>query len=249
MHTDLRPCFKLVVHRMEFFQCVEVQILDGILVGLHVIAAEIKEVNDSKMNAADFRRIVVDQADDFLHVRATDDQFLSHLTLDPIVVHRFTEPILACIHGIDMTSDADGALCHQTFLAGTATARVAQVAADVMEDRVRDELFVCGILLRRRALHEMVRSRGQHRVQITGCVRLEALKTTELIKELAGDDENVFHVKCMQNEWPHRVRNLNPTTKPALLRLLVDFDPVRAGAEPQIGSKKAVRGSAVSLGA
>jgi len=54
-------------------------------------------------------------------------------------------------------------------------------------------LFVRRVFLSRGTFHKMIGTRREHRVQITGRVRLEALKAAEFIEEATGDDENVFH--------------------------------------------------------
>ena len=126
---------------------------------------------------------------------AADNEFLGHLALDAVVVHRFTEAVLAGVHRVDVTADADGPLGHETFLPGAPATGVAQITARVVEDGVGDELLVRRVLLGGGPLHEMVGSRREHGVEVARCLRLEALKTTEFIKKAAGDDENVFHKK------------------------------------------------------
>ena len=94
---------------MEFGECFEAKILNGILIGLNIIVGEFKQMHDAEMDAPYFTGVVIDQSEHLLSVSAADDEFLRHFTLDAVVVHRLAECVLGCIDWVDMTSDADRA--------------------------------------------------------------------------------------------------------------------------------------------
>lgn len=171
----------------------ELQFLDGVLVGGDVIAAEIKEVYDAEVDAADLVRIVIDKADDGLGVGSADAEFFGDFALDAVEVEGFSQAVVSLIDGVDVPANANAALCDESLLSGGSAACVAEVATVVVKDRIRDELLVRRVLLRSGTLHEKVCSWGEDRVQVTIRIRLKALEGAELIKERAGDDENVFH--------------------------------------------------------
>ena len=193
--ADLGPSLELIPPGMQFFEGLPTQVLDGVLIGRHFVGAEFKEMHDAEVHAADLGGVVIDEADHALGVCASENEFLGDLALDAVEVHRFAETVSRSIHRIDVAADADGAFCHEAFFTGTAATRVAQVFAAMMEDGVRDELFVAGVFFRGGALHEEIGAGGEHARQIAVHSGLEALKTADFIQQGASNDENVFHVR------------------------------------------------------
>lgn len=193
--ADLGPSLELIASGVQFFERLPTQILDGVLIGRHFVGAELKEMHDTEMDAADLGGVVIDEADHALGMCACENELLGDLAFDAVEVHRFAETILRSIHRIDVAADADGAFCNEAFFTGTASARVVQVFAAMMEDGVRDELLVAGVFFRSRALHEEIGAGGEHARQVAVHSGLKALKAADFIQQGAGNDENVFHVR------------------------------------------------------
>jgi len=193
--ADLGPSFELVAAGMQFFEGLPTQILNGVLIGADRIGIEVKEMHDAEMDAADLGGVIIDEADHSLGVGAAENELFGDLALDAVEVHRFSQAILSCIHGVDVTTDADGAFCNEAFFTRTASTGVAEVFASMMEHGVGDELFVAGVFFRGGALHEEIGAGGEHARQVAVHSGLEALKAADFIQQGAGNDENVFHVR------------------------------------------------------
>jgi hypothetical protein len=57
---DLGPCLELVAHGAEIAEGVKLQVLNGVLIGAHLAAAELKAVNYAEVHAADLAGIIID---------------------------------------------------------------------------------------------------------------------------------------------------------------------------------------------
>src|SRR5690606_28383947 len=128
-----------------------------------------------------------------LAVAAAEHEFLSEFAFQAVEVHRLAHAVVSLVDRVDVAADAEAATGDEAFFTRAAAAAVAKVAALVAEDRIGDELLVGRVLLGGGALHEKVRARCQHGVQVAFGVGLETLEAAEFVEEGAGDDKNVFH--------------------------------------------------------
>lgn len=169
------------------------QILNGVLVGADLIMVEIKEMDDSEVDLADFVGVVVDESDDFLGVIALEHQFFHDFTFDAVEIGGFGEGVFAFIDRIDVTADADALLGVEAFFTGFSATGVNEVFPLMMKDGVGDDLLVGGVKLGVGAGKKEISAGGEDGVQVAFGFRLEALEGTQFIKQCAGDDKDVFY--------------------------------------------------------
>ena len=139
-------------------------------------------MHDSQMHAPDLRRVIIDQSHRALGKSPAQPEFLADFALNRVVVGRLVQ-MQALVGIIDMPADADRGFGDEPLLAGLRAARVVQDFSPVQEDRIRDDLFQRGIVLRRRSRCEKI-ILLQHKLrEVVIDRRAEALKAPQLVEK------------------------------------------------------------------
>lgn len=139
-------------------------------------------MHDSQMHAPDLRRVIIDQSHRALGKSPAQSEFLADFALNRVVVGRLVQ-MQALVGIIDMPADADRGFGDEPLLAGLRAARVVQDFSPVQEDRIRDDLFQRGIVLRRRSRCEKI-ILLQHKLrEVVIDRRAEALKAPQLVEK------------------------------------------------------------------
>ena len=140
-------------------------------------------MHDSQMHAPDLRRVIIDQSHRALGKSPAQPEFLADFALNRVVVSRLVEVEKALVGVIDMAADADRGFGDEPLLARLRAPRVVQDFSPVQEDRIRDDLFQRGIVLRRRSRCEKI-ILLQHKLrEVVIDRRAEALKAPQLVKK------------------------------------------------------------------
>ena len=139
-------------------------------------------MNDSQMHAPDLRRVIIDQSHRPLGKSPAQPEFLADFALNRVVVGRLVQ-MQALVGIVDMPADADRGFGDEPLLAGLRATRVVQDFSPVQEDRIRDDLFQRGIVLRRRSRCEKI-ILLQHKLrEVVIDRRAEALKAPQLVEK------------------------------------------------------------------
>ncbi|WP_256200448.1 hypothetical protein [Verrucomicrobium spinosum] len=96
-HANRRPSLEILNPRNQLVQTEELQVLDGVFIGSHLIALQVKEVHHAEVDLADLIRVVIDQADDLLSMTTREHQFFFDLALDAVEVGRLGQGVLPFI--------------------------------------------------------------------------------------------------------------------------------------------------------
>ena len=139
-------------------------------------------MNDTQMHAPDLRRVIIDQSHRALGKSPAQPEFLADFALNRVVVGRLVQ-MQALVGIVDMPADADRGFGDEPLLAGLRATRVVQDFSPVQEDRIRDDLFQRGIVLRRRSRCEKI-ILLQHKLrEVVIDRRAEALKAPQLVEK------------------------------------------------------------------
>ncbi len=139
-------------------------------------------MNDSQMHAPDLRRVIIDQSHRALGKSPAQPEFLADFALNRVVVGRLVQ-MQALVGIVDVPADADRGLGDEALLAGLRATRVVQDFSPVQENRIRDDLFQRGIVLRRRSRCEKI-ILLQHKLrEVVIDRRAEALKAPQLVEK------------------------------------------------------------------
>ena len=139
-------------------------------------------MNDTQMHAPDLRRVIIDQSHRALGKSPAKPEFLADFALNRVVVGRLVQ-MQALVGIVDMPADADRGFGDEPLLAGLRATRVVQDFSPVQEDRIRDDLFQRGIVLRRRSRCEKI-ILLQHKLrEVVIDRRAEALKAPQLVEK------------------------------------------------------------------
>jgi len=139
-------------------------------------------MHDSQMHAPNLRRVIIDQSHRPLGKSPAKPKLLADFALNRVVVGRLVQ-MQALVGIIDMPADADRGFGDEPLLAGLRATRVVQDFSPVQEDRIRDDLFQRGIVLRRRSRCEKI-ILLQHKLrEVVIDRRAEALKAPQLVEK------------------------------------------------------------------
>ena len=139
-------------------------------------------MHDTQMHAPDLRRVIIDQSNRALGKSPAKPEFLADFALNRVVVGRLVQ-MQALVGIVDMPADADRGFGDEPLLAGLRATRVVQDFSPVQEDRIRDDLFQRGIVLRRRSRCEKI-ILLQHKLrEVVIDRRAEALKAPQLVEK------------------------------------------------------------------
>ena len=139
-------------------------------------------MHDSQMHAPNLRRVIIDQSHRALGKSPAQPEFLADFALNRVVVGRLVQ-MQALVGIVDMPADADRGFGDEPLLAGLRATRVVQDFSPVQEDRIRDDLFQRGIVLRRRSRCEKI-ILLQHKLrEVVIDRRAEALKAPQLVEK------------------------------------------------------------------
>ena len=139
-------------------------------------------MNDTQMHAPDLRRVIIDQSHRALGKSPAQPEFLADFALNRVVVGRLVQ-MQALVGIVDVPADADRGFGDEPLLAGLRATRVVQDFSPVQEDRIRDDLFQRGIVLRRRSRCEKI-ILLQHKLrEVVIDRRAEALKAPQLVEK------------------------------------------------------------------
>ncbi len=139
-------------------------------------------MNDTQMHAPDLRRVIIDQSHRALGKSPAQPEFLADFALNRVVVGRLVQ-MQALVGIVDVPADADRGFGDEPLLAGLRATRVVQDFSPVQEDRIRDDLFQRGIVLRRRSRCEKI-ILLQHKLrEVVIDRRAETLKAPQLVEK------------------------------------------------------------------
>ena len=139
-------------------------------------------MHDSQMHAPDLRRVIIDQSHRALGKSPAKPKLLADFALNRVVVGRLVQ-MQALVGIVDVPADADRGFGDEPLLAGLRATRVVQDFSPVQEDRIRDDLFQRGIVLRRRSRCEKI-ILLQHKLrEVVIDRRAEALKAPQLVEK------------------------------------------------------------------
>ena len=140
-------------------------------------------MNDTQMHAPNLRRVIIDQSHRPLSKSPAEKELLADLALNGVVIGRLVKVEKALVGIIDVTTDADRGFGDEALLARLRATRVVQDFTSVQEDRIRDDLFQRGIVLRRGSRSEKIILLEHKLGEVAIDRRAEALKAPQFIKK------------------------------------------------------------------
>jgi hypothetical protein len=192
VETNGTPGFEFITPEFKIVAGEEFEAGDGRLIGRHVFAVEIEEVDHPNVDLADFTGIVVDEGDDALAVGGIEEKFLVHFAFHSGEIGILFHGGLRRILRIDMPADAKRALVRETLLPALPSAHIVKEPSIAVEKRIGNDLLVPRVLLRVITGEEVVVLRIEKGGKVTVYLRREPLKGPDGVKKRTGYDKNTF---------------------------------------------------------
>ena len=153
---DLRPGFKILPPSEQFLARGEAEVRNRFFASPDIVVLQIHQMYDTQMHAPDLRRVIIDQGHRPLGKSPAEPKLLADFALNRVVVGGLVQVKKALVGIVDVPADADRGFGDESLLAGLRATRVVQDFSPVEEDRIRDDLFQRGIVLRRRSRSEKI---------------------------------------------------------------------------------------------
>ena len=136
------------------------------------------------MDATDLLGIVVEQGYYVVGILGLDADLFTDLSLNGFAV-RLIEigAEQRPVHGIDVSSDADGPIPDESCLAGPLASDVSEALAIAGHDDIGDELLERGVLLRLRSRNEARSALGEKGAKIPLDIEIQAVKAPHRIED------------------------------------------------------------------
>ena len=147
----------------------------------------------AEMDASDFRGIIVDEGHRAFAESTPKAKLLADFAFHRVVVGRLIEMEKVFIGVIDVATDADGGFRYESFLTGFCSSCVMKDPIAVHENRVRNDLLECGILLCRRTWNKKIVLLEKKSGEVILHSRAQALEASQFVKKIPSHDQHLFH--------------------------------------------------------
>ena len=145
-----------------------------------------------KVNPADFRGIIVNQADGSCIKFALNGNFFANLPLNSVLKRLHAERKKGVVLVVDVSANANRPFRDQPLLASFFAANIMENTLSVGNHHIRDYLFEVRICFCLRAGHETIVPGIEDCRQVAVHFRAEPLKNTKLLEERTRKHENIF---------------------------------------------------------
>jgi len=146
--AELRPCLEIVAEGDELVPGLEGKVRDHRFALLNFRLGETEDVDNSQMDLADFRRVVVQERDNPVLEWRVDLDFLVHLALNTGAISLLVPREKRFIGVVHVTADTDRTFCDQALFTGLLAADVMQDRIAVRDQRVGNDLLMGRVIFR-----------------------------------------------------------------------------------------------------
>ena len=193
-------------------------------------------MDNAEVDLADRVGIVVDQADDALGVRAVEGDFLFDFAGDALEIGVFAQMGLAGILAVDVTADAYAGLGMQPGFPAFFATDILEHLATVVEDAIRNDLLVAGILFGGTTRQETIVGLIEQCRHVPVVFGTQTMEGSKGIKQGAGHHQDMFFEHrnngrlgdCLPMQANARLVNQNRIPEVAARRKI--FEPIPSPA-------------------